>query len=71
VRLAPLVVATVFAHCAFSGSRLNISLLALDQGASPLVVGVLMSLFSALPMLVGVSAGRLADRVRIRPPKHI
>ena len=68
MRLAPLVVATVFAHCAFSGSRLNISLFALDQGASPLVVGVLMSLFSALPMLVGVTAGRLADRVGIRRP---
>jgi predicted MFS family arabinose efflux permease len=68
VRLAPLVVATVFAHCAFSGSRLNISLFALDQGASPLVVGVLMSLFSALPMLVGVIAGRLVDRIGIRRP---
>ena len=63
-----LVLATVFAHCAFSGSRLAISLFALDQGASALVVGVLMSLFSALPMLVGVNAGRLVDRIGIRRP---
>ena len=68
MRLGPLVVATVFAHCAFSGSRLTISLFALDQGASALVVGVLMSLMSALPMLVGVTAGRLVDRVGIRRP---
>jgi MFS family permease len=68
VPLGPLVLATVFAHCAFSGSRLAISLFALDQGASALVVGVLMSLFSALPMLVGVSAGRMVDRVGIRHP---
>jgi predicted MFS family arabinose efflux permease len=68
VRLGPLVVATVFAHCAFSGSRLTISLFALDQGSSALVVGVLMSLMSALPMLVGVTAGRLVDRVGIRRP---
>jgi MFS family permease len=66
--LGPLVLATVFAHCAFSGSRLTISLFALDQGASALVVGVLMSLFSALPMLLGVTAGRLVDRIGIRRP---
>ena len=66
--LGPLVVATVFAHSSFSGSRLTISLFALDQGASALVVGVLMSLFSALPMLLGVTAGRLVDRVGIRRP---
>ena len=66
--LAPLVVATVFAHAAFNGSRLNLSLLALSEGASPLTVGVLMSLFSALPMLLGVSAGRMVDRVGIRRP---
>jgi len=68
VPLRLLVLATVFAHCAFSGSRLAISLFALDQGASALVVGVLMSLFSALPMLVGVNAGRLVDRIGIRRP---
>jgi len=68
VPLAPLVVATIFAHAAFNGSRLTISLFALSEGASPLTVGVLMSLFSALPMLVGVSAGRLVDRVGIRRP---
>ena len=66
--LGLLVVATVFAHSAFSGSRLAISLFALDRGGSALVVGVLMSLFSALPMLLGVTAGRLVDRVGIRRP---
>ena len=66
--LGLLVVATVFAHSAFNGSRLTISLFALDRGASPLVVGVLMSLFSALPMLLGVTAGRLVDRVGVRRP---
>jgi len=68
VPLAPLVVATVFAHIAFNGSRLTISLFALREGGSPLTVGVLMSLFSALPMLLGIVAGRLVDRVGIRKP---
>jgi predicted MFS family arabinose efflux permease len=68
VPLGLLVVATVFAHSAFNGSRLAISLFALDRGASPLAVGVMMSLFSALPMMLGVAAGRLVDRVGIRRP---
>ena len=66
--LGPLVLATVFAHSAFNGTRLAISLFALDRGASALVVGALMSLFSALPMLLGVSAGRLVDRIGVRRP---
>ena len=63
-----IVVATVLAHAAFNGSRLNISLQALALGASPLGVGALMSLFAALPMLLGISAGRFVDRVGVRRP---
>ena len=63
-----IVATTVLAHSAFNGSRLNISLAALGLGASPLTVGVIMSLFAALPMLLGVAAGRLVDRVGVRRP---
>ena len=66
--LALLVVATVLAHTAFNGSRLTLSLYALSLGGTPLTVGVLMSLFAALPMLLGVTAGRLVDRVGVRRP---
>jgi predicted MFS family arabinose efflux permease len=68
VPLALIVVATVLAHAAFNGARLTVSLTALGMGASPLVVGTLMSLFAALPMLLGVPAGRLVDRVGVRGP---
>jgi predicted MFS family arabinose efflux permease len=68
VPLALIVVTTVLAHAAFNGGRLGISLNALALGASPLTVGVMMSLFAALPMMLGVSAGRLVDRVGIRRP---
>jgi predicted MFS family arabinose efflux permease len=68
VPLAPLVVTVVLAHTAYNGSRLNISLAALATGASPLTVGVLMSLIAALPMLLGIAAGRLVDRVGVRMP---
>jgi len=59
---------TVLAHSAFNGTRLTISLNALHLGSSPLVVGMMMSLFALLPMLLGVSAGRLVDRIGLRLP---
>jgi predicted MFS family arabinose efflux permease len=68
VPLAPIVVATILAHAAFNGCRLTLSLSALSQGASPLTVGTIMSLFAALPMLLGVPAGRMVDRVGVRGP---
>ena len=66
--LALIVCTTILAHAAFNGSRLTISLDALSLGASPLAVGVMMSLFAALPMLLGVAAGRLVDRIGVRVP---
>jgi predicted MFS family arabinose efflux permease len=68
VPLALIVCATVLAHAGFNGSRLTISLNALALGASPLVVGTMMSLFAALPMILGVPAGRLVDRIGVRAP---
>jgi predicted MFS family arabinose efflux permease len=38
------------------------------MGATPLTVGVLMSLIAALPMLLGIPAGRLVDRIGVRKP---
>ena len=66
--VAPVVVTTILAHAAFNGTRLTISLNALSLGASALTVGVLMSLFAALPMVLAVPAGRLLDRVGVRVP---
>ena len=66
--LALIVCTTVLAHAAFNGSRLTISLNALSLGASPLAVGVMISLFAALPMVLGVPSGRMVDRVGVRLP---
>jgi predicted MFS family arabinose efflux permease len=66
--LALIVVTTVLAHAAFNGSRLTLSLNALALGASPLTVGVIMSLIAALPMMLGVPAGRMVDRIGVRWP---
>jgi predicted MFS family arabinose efflux permease len=66
--IALIVSATILAHAAFNGSRLTISLAALALGETALTVGVLVSLFSMLPMLLGLEAGRLVDRIGIRRP---
>ena len=66
--IALVVLATVLTHTAFNGGRLAISLTALAAGATPLTVGVLMSLIAALPMLVAVRVGRLVDRIGVRYP---
>jgi predicted MFS family arabinose efflux permease len=44
------------------------TLFALELGASEFTVGVLMSLFALLPMVLSVSAGRLIDRAGPRRP---
>ena len=68
MRLALLVAITVFAHTAFNGSRVSVSLYALSLQSSPLTVGALISLYSVLPMFLSVSAGRMIDRVGTKWP---
>lgn len=62
------VVLTVLVHTAFAGTRVAVSLFALQLGASPLTVGVLIALYAFFPMLFSVSIGRLVDRIGFRRP---
>jgi len=57
------VLLTVLSHVGFVGARITVSLAAINQGASPLAIGVLMALYAVIPMLLAVQAGRLVDRV--------
>jgi predicted MFS family arabinose efflux permease len=62
------VLLTVLSHASFVGSRITVSLAAIAQGATPLTVGVLMSLYAVVPMFAAVQAGRLVDRIgALRP----
>jgi MFS family permease len=61
--LSYFILLTVLSHVGFVGSRITASLSAIDQGASPLGIGMLMSLYAVIPMLLAVPAGRLVDRV--------
>jgi predicted MFS family arabinose efflux permease len=68
VTLYALILFTVLNHSVFMGSRVAISLYAIHLQASPMTVGVLISLYGLLPTLIAVSAGRLTDRVGPRTP---
>lgn len=50
------------------GSKVAVSLYALELGASAALVGVLAALFAAFPLLLAVPAGRLSDRFGLRLP---
>jgi MFS family permease len=58
-------------HSGFGGSRVAVSLYALDQGATQLTIGVLMALYALCPLFLAVHVGRMADRVGPRVPMLI
>lgn len=58
----------VLIHIAFGGSRVAVSLFALESGANQVQVGILMALYALCPMLFAIAIGRLADRVGPRLP---
>jgi MFS family permease len=65
----PVIVALSIAiHSCYVGSKVVVSLLALELGSSAMTVGVLAALYAVLPLLLGVWTGRLADRIGMRRP---
>jgi len=63
VKLPLVILLTVLAHLAFTGARMSASLYALKLDASTFSVGLLMSLWALLPMLLAIFVGRMIDRV--------
>ncbi|HEY9447836.1 MAG TPA: MFS transporter [Burkholderiales bacterium] len=59
---------TILLHLSFAGMRVLLSLFALHLHASPLMVGLLMSVLAAVPMVFAVTWGRYIDRVGTRTP---
>ena len=50
------------------GSKMAVSLYALELGAGSAAVGVLAALFATFPLLLAVHAGRISDRFGVRYP---
>ena len=52
----------------FSGSRVAVSLYALEIGASQFMVGMVISLYALCPVLLSIVIGKFSDRVEPRLP---
>lgn len=61
--LARIIAIVVLTHMAFVAARMTGSLYALANNASTFTVGVILSLFALVPMLIAVRAGRWLDAV--------
>jgi predicted MFS family arabinose efflux permease len=52
----------------FRASKVLISLFAIELGASQFTIGVMIAMYSLLPALLALSAGKLSDRLGVRVP---
>jgi len=59
---------TLIMQACHQGSRMTVSLFAIDLGANPLMVGVLISVYSVFPLFFAVYSGRISDRFGSRYP---
>lgn len=55
-------------HAAYVGSKIVVSLYALQLGASQTTIGVLAAMYAIAPLLIGVYSGRMADTHGTRWP---
>ena len=69
--MAPLfriVLLSILTHTAYKGSKVLMSLSALELGANEFFVGMLFSTYALFPLLLSVYAGKISDRVGFRAP---
>lgn len=62
------VLLTFLTHLGFAGSRVVVALFAVDQGATPFVVGTVVSLYAMIPIVLALPAGRMTDRLGYKLP---
>jgi MFS family permease len=55
-------------HMGFGGSRVAVSLFAIELGAEQFAIGAIMALYALCPMLLAIYAGKLVDRLGPRLP---
>ncbi len=63
-----LIVLLVLTHIASLGSRITVTLFAINQQSSPVTIGLLMALYALLPAFLSVWTGRWVDRIGIEKP---
>ena len=63
-----IIVMGILSQIGFNGSRIAVSLYALELGANQFAIGVLVALYSVFPMLLAIAVGQFVDRVGPRLP---
>lgn len=63
-----IVVYCVTAHACYIGSKIAVSLYALELGASQATLGVLAAVYAAAPLVMGIYSGRVVDSKGTRWP---
>lgn len=63
-----IVLLSVLTHTAYKGSKVLMSLTALEMGANEFFVGMLFSTYALFPLLLSVHAGKISDRIGFRKP---
>lgn len=58
----------LFNMSSFRASKVLISLFAIELGASQITIGTMIAMYSLLPALLAVYAGKLSDRLGVRVP---
>ena len=53
---------------AYRGSKVVVTLFAIELGAPQLYIGALVAMYAVFPMLLGLYAGKLTDRLGVRLP---
>src|SRR5437868_5290035 len=53
---------------AFRGSKVVVTLFAIELGVPQFYIGMLIAMYSVFPMLLGLYAGKLTDRLGVRAP---
>jgi MFS family permease len=63
-----IILLSILAHTAYKGSKVLMSLSALELGANEFFVGLLFSTYALFPLLLSVYAGKISDRIGFRRP---
>ena len=63
-----IVLLSVLTHTAYKGSKVLMSLSALELGANEFFVGMIFSTYALFPLLLSVYAGKVSDRIGFRMP---
>jgi MFS family permease len=63
-----IVLLSILTHTAYKGSKVLMSLSALELGANEFFVGMIFSTYALFPLLISVYAGKVSDRIGFRKP---